>query len=364
MAIGSAALGTTSGGGGGGGNSTIISPLGAQLSAASVSVVLASDQAAIGISTITPGTAATNLGKAEDAPHASSDVGVFALVVRSDSPANTAGTTGDYSALINDVNGTLYVNNAYKLDSTNDSITAIGNKTHNNAVPGATNIGALIGLANAAQPTYTETDQVLASFNLRGSMRHIIQDAALNDRGANVTAANELLVRSDTTVSQSYGTYTAMTVTNLQSLASSATAGWQSARIDNQTTLKALDYEIFVKLTTANTAPANDKVAYVYISPAITTDGGTTWLHTDQGTTTLPTGTEGTSTIASPNDLILLGTLSYTTQQMVMQKGFLLSNALGQFIPSGFSIIIVNFTGAALSTACVVSYRPINITNA
>lgn len=159
-----------------------------------------------------------------------------------------------------------------------------------------------------------------------------------------------------------YGSYTAMTVTNLQSLASSATGGWQSARVDNQTSVNALDYEIFVKLTTANTAPGSDKAAYVYISPAITTDGGTTWLHADQGTTTLPTGTEGTTTIASPNNLKLLGVLSYTTQQMVMQGSFNLSNAVGRSMPDGFSIIIINFSGAALSTSCVVAYRAITNT--
>ena len=62
----------------------------------------------------------------------------------------------------------------------------------------------------------------------------------------------------------SIGSTSVMTVTNLQSLASSATAGWQSARVSNLTTL-ATDYEIFVKLTTANTAPASDKCMYVYI---------------------------------------------------------------------------------------------------
>ena len=165
-----------------------------------------------------------------------------------------------------------------------------------------------------------------------------------------------------TQITQSYGTYTALTVTNLQSLANSATVGWQSVRIDNQTSVKAIDYEIFVKLTTANTAPANDKIMYVYISPAITTDGGTTWLHADQGTTTLPTGTEGTTTIASPNNLQLLGTMSYTSQQMVCQGHFNLSSAVGQSMPDGFSIIIVNYSGAALSTSCVVAYRSIALT--
>lgn len=159
----------------------------------------------------------------------------------------------------------------------------------------------------------------------------------------------------------SYGTYTAVTVTNLQSMASSATAGWQSGRISNVST-KAIDYNIFVKLTTANTAPANDKAAYVYISPAISTDGGTTWLQSDGGTATLPSGTEGTYTIASPNNLKLLGVLSYTTQQMVMQGSFSLSNAVGVSMPEGFSIIIINFTGAALSTSCVVAYEAITNT--
>lgn len=162
-----------------------------------------------------------------------------------------------------------------------------------------------------------------------------------------------------------YGTYTALTVTNLQSLANSATAGWQSARIDNQTSVKAIDYEIVVKLTTANTAPANDKAAYVFISPAVTTDGGTTWLHADGGTTTLPSGSEGTYTIGgvtTTNNLKLLMTLAYTTQNQTMQGVAMLSDAMGASMPDGFSIIIVNYTGAALSTSCVVAYRAITAT--
>lgn len=155
------------------------------------------------------------------------------------------------------------------------------------------------------------------------------------------------------------GATTVMTVTNLQSLANSATAGWQSARVSNLVTL-ANDYEIFVKLTTANTAAANDKAMYVYACPFYTTDGGSTWFAASQGTTTLPTGSEGTTTIASPHNLRLLGTLRYTTQQMVVQDTFFLSNAFGARIPDGFSIIIINFSGANLSTACVVDYSPIN----
>ena len=159
----------------------------------------------------------------------------------------------------------------------------------------------------------------------------------------------------------SYGSTTVMTVTNLQSLANSATVGWQSDKVSNLST-KAIDYEIFIKLTTANTAPANDKAMYVWICPFYTTDAGTTWYASSQGTTTLPTGTEGASIIAQPHNLRLMGVLNYTTQQMVVQDTFLLSNCFGQSIPDGFSIIITNYSGAALSTGCIVDYTPITYT--
>src|SRR5665213_598196 len=49
--------------------------------------------------------------------------------------------------------------------------TVAGNKTTNNAAPGATNVGALVGIANAAAPAYTEGDQVLESLTLTGAER-------------------------------------------------------------------------------------------------------------------------------------------------------------------------------------------------
>lgn len=161
-------------------------------------------------------------------------------------------------------------------------------------------------------------------------------------------------------LTQTYSSASTPAVTALQSLASSATVGWKSALIDNTST-QALDYEIYVSLTTANTAPANDKAAYVYICPAYK-DSGTTFRYSDGGTATLPTSGDASYTIASPNDLRLLGVLSYTTQQQVMQGVFNLSNAVGNSMPDGFLIIIVNFTGAALSTGCVIEYKSITNT--
>jgi hypothetical protein len=62
------------------------------------------------ITTVTPGTAASNLGKAEDAAHSSGDVGVMALAVRRDSGAQLAGADGDYVPLSTDEIGRLRTN--------------------------------------------------------------------------------------------------------------------------------------------------------------------------------------------------------------------------------------------------------------
>ena len=154
-----------------------------------------------------------------------------------------------------------------------------------------------------------------------------------------------------------YGSHTSITITNLNSLASSQTAGWQSAKIDNTSTA-ATDYEISIKLTMADTAPANDKAVYIYVCPAYY--DGSSWYYSDGGTTTLPSGSQGTYTIALPNDLILVAVLNYTTQNMVLQKTFTIGAALGFVVPDGFSLIIINYTGAAIAASGnMVAYKAI-----
>lgn len=56
-----------------------------------------------------PGTGATNLGKAEDAAHASGDTGVFALAVRNDNLATTYGADQDYAPIAVDLNSRVMV---------------------------------------------------------------------------------------------------------------------------------------------------------------------------------------------------------------------------------------------------------------
>lgn len=46
-----------------------------------------------------------------------------------------------------------------------------GGKTNNNAAPSTTNLGALVGLANASAPSWTEGNEVLLSTDLAGNLR-------------------------------------------------------------------------------------------------------------------------------------------------------------------------------------------------
>lgn len=97
--------------------------LGQKAMASSEPVTIASDQSAVPVSgtvavstiagAITPGTAAANLGKAEDAGHVSGDTGILALAVRVDVPnlptaAPTSANT-DYAAVATDAYGVTWV---------------------------------------------------------------------------------------------------------------------------------------------------------------------------------------------------------------------------------------------------------------
>lgn len=163
------------------------------------------------------------------------------------------------------------------------------------------------------------------------------------------------------TGSQYYGSYTVIDSPNLNQLPSSQSGGWCSAVISNLVT-KATDYELFLALPTSGAiAPANDKAAYVYISPFISPDNGTTWLGCDLGTNVLLSGTEGRPQIGQPNDLKLLGVLNYAAVGAPMYGNWNLSNCLGESMPDGWSVLVNNYTAATLHTGCLVAYRPIKL---
>jgi len=161
-----------------------------------------------------------------------------------------------------------------------------------------------------------------------------------------------------------YGTYVAMTVTNLQSLAidtSDPFAGWQSARVDNQTTTKAVDYEVQILLSTAATTPANDKAVYVYVVPWMY-DGSAWTPMANFSTTTRPTGSEGTASITDPNSMKGPYAMPYIITSQPIDGHFNIAQMCGGIVPDGWSLALRNNCGAALGTGCVVAYRPITYT--
>lgn len=195
-----------------------------------------------------------------------------------------------------------------------------------------------------------------ANFNLLGAID--AATASTNDNtGYTVARLDSILAR--TTVDQDLrNDSTDMTVTGLNSLASSATVGWQSDRVAIGTELDVL---VSIKLDMANTAPANDKMVYVYLCPWFY--DGSTWYGASLGTATLPTGSQGACTIASaaPNNLKLLGTLAYSTADMVLQDSFLLSNVYGSNMPDAWSIVVINYSGAAVAASSnKLMYKKIN----
>lgn len=140
------------------------------------------------------------------------------------------------------------------------------------------------------------------------------------------------------------GTGTAMTVTNLHSLASSATAAWASAVVDNTSNLYE-DALVQVVLDHANTAPANDKCSYVYAYGGI----GTTYANPI-------TGTEGgvtlTTIVSNPQSFRQIGIVPYTTQDEVAESTPMsVAAAFGGTMPPKWGIVIVNYSGAAYAAS-------------
>lgn len=64
--------------------------------------------------------------------------------------------------------------------ATNDLLQVYGNKTNNLSTPGANNFGTLPAVANAADPSWTETAQVALSSDLAGYLRVLVGSGATN----------------------------------------------------------------------------------------------------------------------------------------------------------------------------------------
>ena len=79
----------------------------------------------VDVTRVIPGTAATNLGKAEDAVHSSGDTGVMPLGVRTDAPASTV-ADGDYAPFLMSEEGALWTENLpSEVDANNSSTSTL-----------------------------------------------------------------------------------------------------------------------------------------------------------------------------------------------------------------------------------------------
>lgn len=160
-------------------------------------------------------------------------------------------------------------------------------------------------------------------------------------------------------IKQALGSVTTLTVTNLHSLASSATAGWQSAVVDNTTNLY-LDALVQIVLDFANTGASVSKGAYVYAYGGIESGVYSNPASGSEGAITL------TDVTTTPQNLRMLGFIPYTTQDEVAESSPMsVAAAFGGVLPPFWGVVIMNHSGAALAASGnTVKYRGVYSTSA
>jgi hypothetical protein len=157
-------------------------------------------------------------------------------------------------------------------------------------------------------------------------------------------------------IKQAFQAVQTMAVVALQSLASSATAGWQSAVVDNTSNLY-LDAVVQIVLSTANTAPANSKGMFVFAYGGVETGVYSNPASGSEATLTLLDVTTTAQTMRQ------IGFLPYTTQNETVESSPLsVAAAFGGVLPPFWGVAIMNHSGAALGTGCTVKYRGVYTT--
>lgn len=135
-----------------------------------------------------------------------------------------------------------------------------------------------------------------------------------------------------------------MTVTNLHSLASSATTGWQSAVVDNTSNLYE-DALVQITLDHANTAPANDKATYVFAY------GGLNASYSYPAS-----GSEGTisvvTVLSNPMVFRQIGVIPYGVQDaVIISQPMSVAAAFGGILAPKWGIVLINYSGAAYAAS-------------
>lgn len=144
----------------------------------------------VDVLSVVPGTAATSLGKAEDAAHTTADTGVAVLAVRRDTAAVGSDTDGDYSTLNVNASGRLYTSatvDAALPAGTNN----IGDVDVLSVVPGT---GAT-ALGKAEDAAHTSADTGVALLAVRRDTAAVGSDTDGDYSTVNVDAAGHVWTR-------------------------------------------------------------------------------------------------------------------------------------------------------------------------
>lgn len=154
----------------------------------------------VDILSVIAGTGATNIGKAEDAAHASGDTGVATWAVRNDILAALAGTDGDYTPFQTDINGALYTTRGDHIRMVSLGGTqATATSTSVVSAPGANKAILILGSSfqqNAATPT---NPQRIAIENGTGGAEKAVVRLSAND-GAGMVVSHPVLMSTNNAV--------------------------------------------------------------------------------------------------------------------------------------------------------------------
>lgn len=155
------------------------------------------------------------------------------------------------------------------------------------------------------------------------------------------------------TINIAYTIEKTFTVTNLHSLASSTTAGWSSATIDNATTDKYMDALVQFMFDPANTAPANDATFYLFFWGAEDSDE----MPTTGATSGNSVGTEGALTFPAITGAQSLQYVAYPyigQDTAIKTPIYSVCSVLGLplgCLPPYWGVAVLNYSGAALAAS-------------
>jgi hypothetical protein len=145
-----------------------------------------------------------------------------------------------------------------------------------------------------------------------------------------------------TTKTSYRATNTALTVTSLNSLATTANLAWASALVDNNTN-QDIDEMVSVSVTSASSSVSATGSIGIYVYSCV---GGTTTC------ADTVTGSQGTFTLTSPTNLVFVKNCNVVAISTAYNcAAFSVAAAFGGSLPARWGVAIVNNTGAALAAS-------------